>query len=177
MNDSEYKPDDDFSRSIEECYAEVRQRIRDGGEGWVQKPYTKHNFGHTWTAEQNQKFIAHWESGMKCPEISKVMGIPRHNVESHRDYLRRAGKIEARKKMWGGDRPRVAEMWSEGRNIQQIAAELHRSKASVQAQLRHMGFQDEIGSEDRGIRKKLKAANIAFVCRLLKFHPELETRL
>jgi N6-adenosine-specific RNA methylase IME4 len=32
-----YKPHDDFSRSIEECYRAVRERVAGGGPGWVPK--------------------------------------------------------------------------------------------------------------------------------------------
>ena len=33
----EYKPRDDFSRSIEECYRVIRERVAAGGPKWVPK--------------------------------------------------------------------------------------------------------------------------------------------
>jgi hypothetical protein len=37
-DDMEYKPRDDFAKSIEECYREIKRRMKEGGKPWNPSP-------------------------------------------------------------------------------------------------------------------------------------------
>jgi hypothetical protein len=133
--------------------------------------------GHRWSEEQKSKFFERYAEHATCPQIAAELGLPLYIVEGHRDYLRRDGKIPVRRKGWLGDEDKACTLWKEGKSIGQIAVILHRKKSAIQEKLKGLGFQDDIGREDRIRGKKRIASNAQFIALLLEHHPELETRL